>query len=84
MSAPERIYLQYYGDQEPHDGEVHDVTWSREDVFEHDIEYVLASELAIMRRALDLGVWHDPSPLSTPERWIKAAREEFEQREASQ
>jgi len=36
----------------------------------------LESELAITRRALDLGVWHDPSPLSTPERWIKAAREE--------
>ena len=52
---PEKIYLQWHGDGEPDDlGEVseHDVTWCRNKIFNHDIEYVSASEIARLREAI--------------------------------
>lgn len=47
--APEKIWLQWYGDGSPDDlGEVSvaDVTWEREKIFEHDIEYTCAPQPA--------------------------------------
>jgi hypothetical protein len=46
---PERIWLQWYGDGSPDDiGDVSvaDVTWERDKIFEHDIEYVRADTLS--------------------------------------
>lgn len=46
-SAPEKIYLQWHGDADPEieTAAVHEmaVTWSRERVFDNDIEYVMKS-----------------------------------------
>lgn len=41
--APERVWLQYFGDAEPeHDARIShsDVSWCAEKVFDHDIEYI--------------------------------------------
>lgn len=63
MKLPEKIYLQWYGDGEPDEpGEVsvHDVTWHKDKVFKHDIEYVreyriaeLEAENTRLRKAID-------------------------------
>lgn len=47
MSAPERIFLQWYGDADPDvegdsDPNTEDVTWCAENIYEHDVEYVRA------------------------------------------
>ena len=52
--APERIWLQWFGDSDPDDpGEVYidDVTWQDERIFDHDIEYVRADRY---REAVEL------------------------------
>ena len=45
MSAPDRIWLQWYGDSSPDQGEPTnshgDVTWCEDNIFEHDVEYVM-------------------------------------------
>lgn len=42
-NPPEIIYLQYYGDSEPEEGEVSesDVTWCVDRIFDSDIEYTI-------------------------------------------
>jgi predicted esterase len=58
--APERIWLQLYGDASPDDGPVdyrnNEVTWCWENIFEHDIEYIRAdihsAEVERLREAL--------------------------------
>lgn len=42
---PERIYLQFYGDNDPKDCtddsvDTEDITWSEDQVYFHDTEYV--------------------------------------------
>ena len=45
MSAPDKIWLQWYGDSSPDQGEPTnshgDVTWCADNIFEHDVEYVM-------------------------------------------
>ena len=52
--VPRLIYLQWYGDGDP-EAEVgpvseNDVTWCRERIFKHDIEFIPATELERVRR----------------------------------
>ncbi len=46
MKKPTTIYLQWYGEGGPNDGEVFpskgDVTWCHDKIFDHDIEFVAA------------------------------------------
>jgi hypothetical protein len=52
LVLPLNLWLQWYGDGTPEDdGEIceSEVTWSREKIFDHDVEYVHADEI---RRAL--------------------------------
>ena len=46
-TTPIRIYLQWNGDSEPEDSEpcVEEVTWSQEQIFKHDIEYIRADSV---------------------------------------
>ena len=46
-TTPIRIYLQWNGDAEPEESEpcVEEVTWSQEQIFEHDIEYIRADRV---------------------------------------
>lgn len=70
---PDKIYLQWHGDGEPNDvGEVdgNEVTWCKDKIFEHDIEYVQASridalEIAIKqhREQMKRHGPHEPSPI---------------------
>lgn len=72
MPAPEKIYLQWHGDADPADypddeprGD--DVTWCRDKIFDHDIAYVRAGNLAtleaerenLMLRISELQAAHD-------------------------
>jgi hypothetical protein len=46
-SAPKEIFLQWNGDQEPdEDAEPAEVTWAKEQIFPHDVKYVLATPAA--------------------------------------
>ena len=50
-APPERIFLQWDGDQEPDDYSVHiGVTWSDSRVFKHDVEYVSAKKHTELER----------------------------------
>ena len=77
--APHNLWLQWHGDGTPEDdGEVCDgeVTWSREKIFEHDVEYVHADEI---RRAL-MGdsrseLWGDNGLIAATMRCVAAMRE---------
>ncbi len=43
LAAPEEIWLQWNGDQDPDDdAEKHEVTWCQEKVYAHDVRYVRA------------------------------------------
>lgn len=42
---PERVFLQWYGDQEPHDDPVDEVSWCDCIVYKHDVEYVRSDKL---------------------------------------
>ena len=55
--APERIWLQWFGDSDPDDpGEVYidDVTWQDERIFDHDVEYVRADKADALAEAVEL------------------------------
>jgi hypothetical protein len=55
LVAPLSLWLQWHGDGSPDDdGHVaeSDVTWCREKVFEHDVEYVRADRVNILLQAL--------------------------------
>lgn len=43
---PERIYLQYYGDEEPSEGPAMEVSWCAEKIYEHDVEYMRLERIA--------------------------------------
>lgn len=44
--APERIYLQWWGDSNPAEGEPADeVTWCVDGIWDHDVEYVRADRI---------------------------------------
>ena len=49
MSAPDKIWLQWYGDSSPDQGEPTnshgDVTWCADNIFEHDVEYVMKKSI---------------------------------------
>ncbi len=54
---PETIYLQYYGDADPEDFSEHEdpiesgeVTFCREQIFEHDFAYVRRDLVRAMKR----------------------------------
>lgn len=55
MGAPDRIYLQWHGDADPADypngpdPSLDDVTWCADKIYEHDIEYVPATEVTRLR-----------------------------------
>jgi hypothetical protein len=76
LVVPLNLWLQWYGDGTPEDnGEVCEskVTWCREKVFEHDVEYVHADEI---RRAL-MGhrrseLWGDNGLISATMRCVEA------------
>jgi len=47
-TVPNKIFLQWHGEgdpQDPRSPSQGDVTWSKDKVFEHDIEYVKAPEI---------------------------------------
>lgn len=46
-TTPIRIYLQWNGDSEPEDNEpcLEEVTWSQEQIFKHDVEYIRADSV---------------------------------------
>jgi hypothetical protein len=46
-TPPDKIYLQFYGDQEPpsEPTEVGDVSWCEDLIFEHDILYLRADKV---------------------------------------
>ena len=47
LNPPDKIYLQFYGDQEPpsEPTEVGDVSWCEDSIFEHDILYLRADKV---------------------------------------
>ena len=59
---PERIYLQWWGEEKPADGEVvsiGEVTWSYQPVHEHDVEYYCAPDPTALtaEEMLEAGIW---------------------------
>jgi hypothetical protein len=52
-SVPNRIFLQYHGDADPvlDDRPVSEVSWSKDQVFPRDIEYVRVSTVADLVKA---------------------------------
>jgi hypothetical protein len=48
-TPPDKIYLQFYGDQEPPQPDeqiqVSDVSWCKDSIFEHDIAYLRADKV---------------------------------------
>lgn len=46
---PNRIYLQWYGDEEPHEDEVFEVSWCEDKIYKHDIEYIRVEKPEITR-----------------------------------
>lgn len=59
--APERIWLQWHGDADPEieDGEVSegDVSWCRDKIFTHDIEYIRADLADAALKAREAATW---------------------------
>lgn len=53
-TTPIRIYLQWNGDAEPEDSEpcLEEVTWSQEQIFKHDIEYIRADRVKALLHAV--------------------------------
>jgi hypothetical protein len=47
LNPPDKIYLQFYGDQEPpsEPTKVGDVSWCEDSIFEHDILYLRADKV---------------------------------------
>ena len=47
LNPPDKIYLQFYGDQEPpsEPTEVGDVSWCEDSIFEHDLLYLRADKV---------------------------------------
>lgn len=61
-APPDRLWLQWHGDADPEletGGEVSegDVTWCRDKIFEHDIEYTRTSLSSTAARDDERGVW---------------------------
>ena len=57
MSAPDVIFLQWWGDGDPDDpGEVYidEVTWQDERIFDHDVEFVRRDKADALAEALEL------------------------------
>lgn len=56
LNPPEKIYLQFYGDQEPSSEptEVGDVTWCQDSIWEHDVLYLRSDRAEALRQAIDL------------------------------
>ena len=48
---PERIYLQYYGNEEPSEGPAMEVSWCAEKIYEHDVAYVRLESIAELLEA---------------------------------
>lgn len=55
--SPVRIFLQWHGDAEPGDHidppDASDVTWCKEQIWKHDVEYIRADRVKILIDALD-------------------------------
>jgi hypothetical protein len=47
LNPPDKIYLQFYGDQEPpsEPTEHNDITWCKDLIWEHDILYLRADKV---------------------------------------
>jgi hypothetical protein len=60
-SPPDRIFLQWYGDEDPKNVRVApddgDVTWCNSRVFNHDIEYVRVSIHDELREQVNAKYW---------------------------
>jgi hypothetical protein len=54
LNPPDKIYLQFYGDQEPPNEptEVGDVSWCEDLIWKHDILYLRADELKNLKKQL--------------------------------
>ena len=52
LNPPDKIYLQFYGDQEPpsEPTEHNDITWCKDLIWKHDILYLRADELKNLKK----------------------------------
>lgn len=66
--VPERIWLQWYGEGSPDDlGEVSiaDVTWERERIFKHDVEFVSLSDHEAELKRIRRETWYEAMKIAT-------------------
>lgn len=56
LNPPDKIYLQFYGDQEPpsEPTEHNDITWCKDLIWKHDILYLRADKTEALQQAIDL------------------------------
>ena len=85
QQPPDEIWLQWHGDQEPEhcNGEPGEVTWSRDAVFRHDIEYrrVSGPSPEVLMRVIEMMMAYiDEERLQNVpiEKWIEQAEARIE------
>lgn len=56
LNPPDKIYLQFYGDQEPpsEPTEHNDITWCKDLIWEHDVLYLRSDKEEALQQAIDL------------------------------
>jgi len=56
LNPPDKIYLQFYGDQEPpsEPTEHDDITWCQDSIWEHDILYLRSDKAEALQQAIAL------------------------------
>lgn len=78
---PEKLYLQFYGDSDDAEGGIPDpgdmdITWCREKIFDHDLEYVRASGVDLAKLVSE---WK-PIVLAQKKAQLKAMKREKDRR----